>query len=251
MLYSRIGCAVVLSVAAGALRAQDTTTTTCNCTVVHVRTPTEFEKRSSGSVTFIQARPQDQLAHNIGLGYGGQGAYLFRLDNRGFAHLRGDVALLGYGIERKHVPLSPTIGGRIRVDVSTTNYILPLSIGPELMWPTGPVRPYVNAGLGSQVFWTESSVSGSDDFDSNGFASTTNQSDWTSTWVAGGGVFLPVSAGKATVSIDLGVQYVAGGRAQYLRPGSIQDISDAQISITPLESTTHMTLVRLGVRIGL
>ena len=250
MLYSRIGCAVVLSaIAAGALRAQDTTAT-CNCAVVHTRMPTEFEKRSSGSITFIQARPQNQLARNIGLGYGGQATYLFRLDNRGFAHLRGDLAVLGYGIERKHVPLSPTIGGRIRVDVSTTNYILPLSIGPELMWPTGPVRPYVNAGLGAQVFWTESSVSGSNDVDET-FASTTNQSDWTSTWVAGGGVFLPVSAGKATVSIDLGVQYVAGGRAQYLRPGSIQDITDTQVSITPLESTTHMALVHVGVRIGL
>jgi len=250
MLYSRIGCAAVLSVvAAGALRAQDTTVT-CNCTAVHVHTPTEFEKRSSGSVTFIQSRPQGQLAQNIGFGYGGQGTYLFRLDSRGFAHLRGDLALLGYGVERKHVPLSPTIGGRIRVDVSTTNYVLPLSIGPELMWPTGPVRPYVNAGLGAQVFWTQSSVNGSDDAD-YGFANTTNQSDWTSTWVAGGGVFLPVSAGKTTVSIDLGLQYVAGGRAQYLRPGSIQDISDTQISITPLESTTHMALVHLGVRIGL
>ena len=249
MLYARIGSAVVLSVAAGALRAQDTTVT-CNCTVMQVHTPTEFEKRSSGSITFIQARPQDQLAHNIGLGYGGQATYLFRLDSRGFAHLRGDLALLGYGIERKHVPLSPTIGGRIRVDVSTTNYILPLSIGPELMWPTGPVRPYVNAGLGTQVFWTESSVSGSDDVDGT-LASTTNQSDWTSTWVAGGGVFLPVKAGKAIVSIDLGVQYVAGGRAQYLRPGSIRDVSDTQIAITPLESMTHMALIHLGVRIGL
>src|SRR5262249_54298559 len=161
---------------------------TCACPVVRVHTPTEFEKRSSGSITAIQARPQDRLANNIGLGYGAQGAYLFRLDSRGFVHLRGDLAVLGYGIERKHVPLSETIRGRIRVDVSTTNYVLPLSIGPELMWPTGPVRPYVNAGLGAQVFWTESSVSGSDDIDYS-FANTTNQSDWTSTWVAGGGVF--------------------------------------------------------------
>lgn len=251
MQFSRIGCAVVLSVvAAGALRAQDTTTTSCVCRPAHTHTPSEFEKRSSGSITAIQARPQDQLARNIDLGYGAQASYLLRLDHRGFAHLRGDVALLGYGVERKHVPLSATIGGRIRVDVSTTNYVLPLSIGPELMWPTGPVRPYVNAGLGAQVFYTQSSVSGSDDTDYD-FASTTNQSDWTSTWVAGGGVFLPLSTGNTPVSVDLGVQYVAGGRAQYLRPGSIQDVSATQISITPFESNTHLALVHLGLRIGL
>ena len=59
------------------------------------------------------------------------------------------------------------------------------------------------------------------------------------------------STHKAIVSIDLGVQYVAGGRAQYLRPGSIRDVSDTQIAITPLESMTHMALIRIGVRIGL
>ena len=54
-----------------------------------------------------------------------------------------------------------------------------------------------------------------------------------------------------TVLIDLGVQYIAGGRARYLRPGSIQDLPNAQVSITPLESDMHLLLVRLGVRIGL
>jgi hypothetical protein len=112
------------------------------------------------------------------------------------------------------------------------------------------VRPYANGGVGTQVFYTQSSVSGSDGSDL-GFASTTNQSDWTSTWVAGGGVYLPIYNGQTKVMIDAGVQYVAGGRAQYLRPGSIQDLSNAQIAITPFESTTHLALVHLGVRIGL
>jgi hypothetical protein len=52
-------------------------------------------------------------------------------------------------------------------------------------------------------------------------------------------------------SLDLGFQYINGGRAQYLRPGSIEDLPNSQIRITPLESETHLTLIRLGVRIGL
>ena len=53
------------------------------------------------------------------------------------------------------------------------------------------------------------------------------------------------------VSIDAGVQFVQGGRAQYLKPGSIHDLGN-QIVITPLESAdTHVALVRLGIRIGL
>ena len=71
-------------------------------------------------------------------------------------------------------------------------------------------------------------------------------------WVAGGGIYVPITNKRGVnASLDLGVHYVNGGRAQYLRPGSIQDLPNSQNQITPLESETRMTLVRLGVRIGL
>jgi opacity protein-like surface antigen len=215
------------------------------------RIPSEFERRSSGSIAFVQSRPLEGLRQNIGFGYGANGAYQFRLDRAGVLSLRGDIGFLGYGQESFRVPLSSTIGGRIQVDVRTTNYLLPLSIGPQLQWPKGKIRPYANAGIGAQYFFTESTVDGVDDSDGDNIASTKNYSDWTSTWVAGGGVYFPVYEKTTSVMIDLGVQYIAGGRARYLRPGSIQDLPNAQIAITPLESDTHLMLVRLGVRIGM
>ena len=109
---------------------------------------------------------------------------------------------------------------------STNNYIVPLSIGPQLARPTGLIRPYVNAGIAAQIFFTESGVEGSDDnFD---FANTTNQHDWTSAWVAGGGVYVPVYTKKMSVLIDAGIQYFGAGHARYLRPGSIQDLPNAR-----------------------
>jgi len=234
----------------------------CSDTVVHI--PNEFEKRSAGNITFIQLRPVGAFNKNIGFGYGANAAYLFRLDRAGALSLRGDLAMASYGEEHFYAPLSSTIGGRIQVKVSTNNYVLPLSIGPQLMWPTGSFRPYVNAGIGTQLFFTQSGVQGTEDeFD---FANTTNQSDWTSTWVAGTGVYIPIYKSKgfyrppaasddAPVQVvdmrflvDVGVQYLNGGRAQYLKPGSIQDLPGGQIRITPLESDTHMLVVRLGLR---
>ena len=38
---------------------------------------------------------------------------------------------------------------------------------------------------------------------------------------------------------------------RYLRPGSIQDLPNGQIRITPLESETQLALVHIGVRLGL
>jgi opacity protein-like surface antigen len=135
------------------------------------------------------------------------------------------------------------------VKVSTDNYIVPLSIGPQLAVPKGWIRPYVNGGIAAQLFFTESGVEGTDDhYD---FANTMNQHDWTSTWVAGGGVYIPVYTKKMSVLIDVGVQYFGPGHARYLRPGSIEDLPNAQIRITPLESETRLALVHIGVRLGL
>jgi opacity protein-like surface antigen len=224
--------------------------TICICRTRRRHEPSEFARRSSVSFAFTQSRPLGGLKNNIGFGYGASAAYMFRLDRTGVLNLRTDLALVDYGHESMRVPLSPTIGGRIQVKVITSNYIVPVSIGPQLMWPTGAVRPYVTAGVGGQFFFTDSRVDGSDG-DSD-ILRTTNQSDQTAMWVAGGGIYVPLTySSGVNVSLDLGVQYIGGGRAQYLRPGSIEDLPNSQIRITPLESDTRMTLVRVGVRIGL
>jgi opacity protein-like surface antigen len=242
-----IALGTLLAGAAQAARAQDSTT--CHCRSTPVRPEPEFVRRSSGGVAFIQSRPLGAFGANIGFGYGAEGTYLFRLDRRGILSLRGDVGIADYGNESKQVPLSSTIGGRVQVRVSTNNYLVPMSIGPQLTWPTGGVRPYVNAGIGGQAFYTESHVDGVND--SNDFGRTTNQSDFTSSWSAGGGVYVPLSERHVKVLLDLGVQYYAGGQASYLRPGSIVDLPDSQIAIVPLHSETHLLLARVGVKIGL
>jgi opacity protein-like surface antigen len=208
----------------------------------------ELARRSAGSVSLMQSRPQGAFGRSVGLGYGVNGAYLFRLDDAGVWSLRADAGVVTYGGESRRAALSESIGDRVQVDVETHNYIVPLTIGTQLEWPSGPVRPYVNAGVGGQLLFTESHLEGTESESS--FASTRNHSAWTSAWVAGGGVALPVYVGKTSVQLDLGVQYVAGGRTRYLTSGSIQDLPGGAIRITPLESETHMLLVRLGARIS-
>jgi opacity protein-like surface antigen len=253
MLFQNVVRAAALVVAViGTATAQSSPpdSSPCPCRIERDHHMSEFARRSSGSFAIIQSRPMGGLKSNIGFGYGGSGAYVFRLDRAGFLSLRADAALLDYGNESMHVPLSSTIGGRIQVKVITSNYIVPVSIGPQLAWPTGSIRPYITAGVGGQFFYTDSHVADNDG-NSDAFR-TTNQSDQTGTWVAGGGIYVPITNKRGmNATLDLGIHYVNGGRAQYLRPGSIQDLPNSQIQITPLESETRMALVRLGVRIGL
>src|SRR4051812_19429290 len=188
MLVSRfLRAAAVGVIFASPALAQDTATCAC-LPPRHDHIPNEFERRSAVDISFMQSRPTGAFQKNIGLGYGGNAAYLFRVDRAGWLSLRADGGFAVYGSEHFHALLSPTIGGRIQVKVNTTNNVIPLSVGPQLQWPTGPVRPYVHAGIGGQYFFTESSIEGND---SNlDFASTTHQSDWTSAWVAGAGVYI-------------------------------------------------------------
>jgi hypothetical protein len=211
--------------------------------------PSELALRSSGSVSLIQSRPQGAFGKNIGLGYGLNGAYLLRLDRAGILSIRADVGVVEYGNESKRAALSETVGGRVQVNVRTTHYIVPMSIGPQLTWPTGLVRPYVNAGIGGQAFFTESRVEQADG--GSEIASTTNHSAIAAAWTTGAGFYVPLRTHGLNVQLDMGAQYVNGNRSQYLAPGSIADLPGGQIKISPLESSTHMVVVRVGARIGL
>lgn len=209
----------------------------------------ELLRRSSVSIAFNQTRPQGDLARNIGLGYGANAAYVYRLDDAGIWSIRADIAGAVYGNESKRSAFSETVGGRVQVNTRTTNYIVPMFIGPQLAWPTGIIRPYLNAGVGMQTFVTESSVDGG--FGYGSIASTTNQVDATLAWVAGGGIHVPIARRSTRAQLDLGMQYVHGGRTRYLAPGSITDMPGGTVSISTFESTTHLVMLRAGARIGL
>jgi opacity protein-like surface antigen len=207
----------------------------------------ELVRRSSASISFVQERPQGALRQNVGLGYGVDGAYLFRLDRAGIWSVRASAGVASYGHESRRTPFSESVGGRVTVDVTTTNYVVPMSIGPQLSWPTGSFRPYVNVGVGGQAFVTESRVEDTGSFTT--LASTTNHSSIAAAWTVGGGVYMPLYVGRMQVQLDMGAQYFNGGTTRYLAPGSIVDLPDARISVTPLESRTQTAIVRLGLRV--
>jgi hypothetical protein len=232
--------AALLAIAATTAIAQDSS---------FAHRPSALARRSAASLTVIQSRPQGAFGQNVGLGYGLDGAYLLRLDDAGIWSLRLSAGVVSYGNESRRTPLSESVGGRVLVDVKTANYIVPMSIGPQLTWPAGSFRPYVNAGVGGQALFTESRVQSVDDLIST--FSTTNHSSFAPTWTVGGGVYVPLYYGKMKVQLDLGAQYLNGGRTSYLTRGSIIDLAGAKISVTPRESATHLVLVRFGARIGL
>lgn len=205
--------------------------------------------RFDASVNGVYAQAVRDFGRYVDHGWGVDLAGMFRLDRRGILALRADLTALEYGSETKRVPLSPTVG-RILVDVTTSNTIFAASIGPELRVPVGPVRPFVNAAIAVTDFSTSSSVEGSNEENSS-FASTENYDDATRAYRYGGGVYVPFARGRWTGGVTLGASYYAGGKASYLREGSIKDGSNGSISFEPIRSRTEFWVYNLGFRLSL
>jgi opacity protein-like surface antigen len=197
----------------------------------------QLSTRFSFGAAPLMSQPKEEFRANVGRGFGAGGALLYRLDRTGVLSLRFDASGVEYGREKKRVPFSESVGGRVLLDARTTNSIMAVSLGPEIALPRGFVRPYVNTAFSGLLFSTRSSVSGISAPDGD-IASTTNHRDWTRAWVVGGGVRIPFVGKLSNLSLDLGVRYHRGGQASYLREGSIQDNPDGSISITPLTSRT-------------
>ncbi|MBV6520754.1 MAG: hypothetical protein MNPFHGCM_00872 [Gemmatimonadaceae bacterium] len=188
--------------------------------------------------------PQGVFRDYVKQGFGADAFFRWNFDRQGILSLRADGGFLGYGRETKRVPLSGTVGGRILVDLTTSNNIVHLGLGPQLTAPDGPFRPYVNGGGGFSYFFTTSSVEGSND--NEPFASTTNYDDFALSWSAGSGILIPVGV-RRDVSLDVGVQYRDNGQVRYLRKGSIVDLPNGGIQITPIESDANLLTFRLGI----
>ena len=194
---------------------------------------------------FVVSQPKGEFAENINNGYGVDAYGLFRLDPVGALSLRADLGGSQYGSET--LDAGYIYGGRIGVQVETTNSILWAAFGPQLTMPVGRVRPYASAAIGVMNFRTTSSVRGTGAYRGETFASADNQSDNTHSWIFGGGVYFPFTGRLSMMAIDVGAKYFTGGRATYLREGAIHDNADGTVTIFPSHSRTDQVTWHLGV----
>lgn len=198
---------------------------------------------------FTYARPQGEFHDYVKEGFGGSAHVIFQPGARGPIGLRLDGGIVNYGNERQRVMLSPTVGGRITVDLNTSNNIAFFGVGPQIGLPDGRFQPYVNPFIGVAYLFTESSLGG--DYDNYEFARTTNLDDATLSYGARAGVYVPISRGSVPVSLDLGATYMNNGEARFLRKGDIRDNPDGSITLFPSRSDTDLLNFHVGVSVGI
>jgi hypothetical protein len=198
----------------------------------------------------VLTEPIGEFRKNLSNHVGGGGSLLYHIDRTGFFGLRFDVSGIFYGSETRQVPISESIGGRILLDETTRNSITTISFGPELAWPKGRIRPYINGGISTLLFRTTTSLEGTDS--EGNVISTTNFKDNAGAWFVGGGVRVPIGSSNVAlraITLEFGARYHSGATASYLQQGSIQDLPGGAITITPLMSRTPYIAYVAGIRV--
>ncbi len=224
-------------------------TTVLGAQAVAAQEPTALRPiRGGAGGTFVVALPTGELADQIDVGGGFALNGKLNLVSSGALRLRLDGGFVQYGRETREVCFSSTVGCRIQLDLTTENSIAYGGIGPELMLPSGALRPYINAGIGFSYFETASHLDGVDDEQS--FARTRQFDDASLAFTGGGGFYIPLRIRETPVSIDLGARYHRNGVVSYLREGDITDNPDGSISFTPTRTRADLVTLQLGVSVG-
>ncbi len=134
-----------------------------------------------------------------------------------------------YGKDERREYFSPDIP-EVNVEVETTNNILLFLAAARLQKEIGWLSPFCEGLVGLQYLFTESSVNDTGYNAETPIATTKNFDDTAGCYGAGAGFMITLYSFENTTSkrpidgklkLDFNVRYIRGGKAEYLKKGSI------------------------------
>jgi len=179
-------------------------------------------------------------------GYGLTGQALFSVPGSPVA-VGASFGGVIYGRETREEPFSLTIPD-VTVDVETSNYIILGHAVLRIQAPSGPFRPYADGVIGFHYLFTQTSIESREE----NVATDTNFDDGVLSYGVGGGVMFQIYAGGSSspvnVYADAGARYLRGGKARYLKEGSIRR-EDGVVLYDIEESETDLLVWNIGVTV--
>jgi len=207
------------------------------------------QERFQANAGLTLGYPQGEFKRNLdNTGIGGSALFLYRLP-RSPVSVGVSFGVMVYGSEVREEPFSSTVPD-VYVDVKTRNYILLGHFVARFQPFEGYFRPYVDGLFGLNYIWTETGVYDQSGYEDDRIARTVNLSDTTLSYGIGGGVMIQVVDVRSRhpwgVYVDLGIRYLKGGNAEYMREGSIERW-DGRLEYEVRESVTDLMTLNIGV----
>ena len=243
MSTSRRLLVLVLTLAPGAARAQV-------IDPLPVRAGTRYTVGAAG----VYAQPLGEFGRNVRQGFGLDGFGTLGVDSRGIFRLRAELGYLQYSSKTEEFFLS-TGGGFFELESQTKSGVLTLGVGPQLMAPAGPIRPYAAATVGFARYATETSINIPASVSNTGNTETldkqTVSSDFVLSLAGAGGLAFELNFLGRGVLGDLGVRYHRNGQAKYVTPEGVQYNGTGTATVMPTESEADFLVYRIGIVVPL
>ena len=195
-------------------------------------------------VDFTTVIPTGEFSKNVtNNGYGIGGQFLVGLGR--LPLLVGiDAAFANYGSDEHIESISETIP-ELEVKVRTNNNITMTHLLLRAQPRSGSVRPYADALVGFKYLFTDTTIL--NESTDEALTSSKNLSDFVHSYGFGGGVQVMLGrVGSGDISIDGKVRYLRGGRAEYLKEGSVRR-ENGTVFFDVLSSRTDVVTVQIGV----
>ncbi len=203
--------------------------------------------RFSGGLQLQLSEPRGEFGRNTDNGYGIGGYAVARLDESSVLNWRADVSLLSYANSTRRLPLAGT-GGLIQLNLRTSSNIVSVVTGPQLLGPTGVFIPYAALLGGFSVFWTSSSIEGTNNIDGP-FATSTNSNDAVWAYGASTGAYIRIRNGQRPIRLDLGARFLRHDDVRYLNDERVRDAFENDQTPVPVRGRADFITYFLGVNI--
>ncbi len=211
----------------------------------------EDDTDAQAGIGFLMGFPQGEFDDNVEEnGYGIGGDFLYSPSFIPFG-IGASFGYMRYGTQTRREPFSTTIPD-VEVDVKTTNNIVLAHLLFRAQLKSGPIRPYVDGLLGFNYLFTETSIEDVDDRVE--VASSDNLDDGVFSYGGGGGFTAKLYSGSTEDSqrfslwLDCRVRYIVGGKAEYLKKGSIRTVG-GKVAFDVIESKTDILTAQIGLTI--
>jgi hypothetical protein len=195
--------------------------------------------RISVGLTFAVAIPRGDFDQFAGTGLE-LNAHLLFVNRDGWLGLR----VSGAGAFYQAIGQGVAGIGNLRLSNRTGT----LDVGPQVTLPWGPVRPYGFASVGGTYIRTDPSITG--------LTNPLTQedpvyNDVTHAFAVGGGVYVPLTTGDRSISLDFGARYRWNGRTRFLESNGITLVSPGRVTLNPTRVSPRLLILSLGVAVGL
>jgi len=204
------------------------------------------------SANFSLGFPQNEFKDNVNqIGFSGVGHFVYSFRNSPLS-MGLSLGYLNYGSETREESFSIMVPD-VYVNVTTTNNIFLCHFLFRVQPQKGRLRPYLDGLIGLNYLYTNTSVLSQSASEDNPIARTNIYNDLVFSYGAGGGLMIAVLSTKKkkregffVMYIDLAARYLKGGRAEYLKKGSIHMEND-QVLYDVNRSTTDLVTGYIGV----